>query len=78
MFPDRSFGCFPCSAISTGTDLLTDQLKIGVAWGLGNGRFAPIASLLDDATGSIIAGAGQFLDDLDGDGWLDILVGQQC
>ncbi len=58
------------------TDLITSQGHGDVAWGLGGGMFAPPAPLEGhaDTMNTFVVGS-LYLDDLDGDGWLDVLVG---
>lgn len=62
------------------TDLLALDRVGAIAWGRGNGMYAPPAPL--DATpsdwGNVSFVSSFFLDDLDDDGWLDLLVGADC
>ncbi len=58
-------------------DLLDREGDLGIAWGKAKGKFEAVAPL--KLTNSIFASAlTPYLDDLDQDGWLDLLVGVPC
>jgi hypothetical protein len=58
-------------------DLLGWDPRLGVSWGLGGGRFAPATRLSDPQPFDFEAtdGGSFYLEDIDQDGWLDVLVG---
>ena len=62
------------------TDLLALDRDGTLAWGMGNGRYAapvPIDPSPED-WGRTNLVTSLFLDDLDDDGWLDVLMGADC
>ena len=62
------------------TDLLALDRTQAIAWGQGHGAYSPPDPL--DATPQDWESAARInayaLDDIDGDGWLDLLVGAEC
>lgn len=79
--PGWRSGAMPLAALDLDGDDLADLLdnRGFIAWGLGDARFSPPAPLLSVPPNELfrLMFMSAQAQDLDGDGWLDLLIGQR-